>query len=120
VNRPAFPLKIFDEKALRAKTDFLNAFNVIWPVQSPSSKIFGFAATPNQIYIRRRPAPLRGAFRERHGRGAGCGGRDGALDGRCQRGRRRRVVLTPRCWRQVGGFPLATVARKPITGESTL
>ena len=36
--------------------------------------------------------------------------------------RRRRVVLTPRCWRQVAQVPsgAATVARKPITGESTL
>jgi hypothetical protein len=38
-------------------------------------KIIGFAAPPNQIYIRCHPAPFRGAFRERHGRGAGCGGR---------------------------------------------
>jgi hypothetical protein len=84
-------------------------------------KIIGFAAPPNQIYIHRHPVPLRGAFRERHGRGAGCGGRDGALDGRCQRGRRRRVVLTPRRWCQVGGL----VRRRrwqesPVTGESAL
>ena len=33
-------------------------------------------------------------------------------------GRRRRVVLTPRCRRQVGGsIRITTVARKPITGE---
>jgi hypothetical protein len=30
------------------------------------------------------------------------------------------VVLTPRRWCQVGGQPLMTVARKPITGESTV
>src|SRR5437879_12331986 len=47
------------------------------------------------------------------------------------RGRRSRVVLTPRRWRQVGGGfcesnrvrqnlnPPATVTTKPITGEST-
>ena len=35
--------------------------------------------------------------------------------------RRRRVVLTPRCWRQVcGSNSHATVARKPVTGESAL
>jgi hypothetical protein len=28
----------FRQKALRAKTDFLNAFNVIWPVQSSLRK----------------------------------------------------------------------------------
>jgi hypothetical protein len=34
--------------------------------------------------------------------------------------RQKRVVLTSRCWRQVGGSsPQATVARKPVTGEST-
>ncbi|HEY3658874.1 MAG TPA: hypothetical protein VGL34_28200, partial [Steroidobacteraceae bacterium] len=40
--------------------------------------------------------------------------------------RRSRVVLTPRCWRQVGddawsifGITLATVTTKPVTGEST-
>src|SRR6202035_5666134 len=76
---------------------------------------FCFPSDPNQFYISRHPAPHRGAFRDRHGREEGCGGR-----GRCQktndvaRGRRSRVVLTPRLWRQVRGFNLrATVARKP-------
>src|SRR3984893_13507791 len=85
---------------------------------------------PKSTYIHRHPVPLRGAFRERHGRGAGGGGRDGALDGRCQRGRRRRVVLTPRRWRQVGGGNSAGdggkkadhrgehgISRKPLRGE---
>jgi hypothetical protein len=49
----------------------------------------------------------RGATRDRHGRGTGCGGRGGARDGRCQCGRRSRVVLTPRRWRQVGGSNFA-------------
>ena len=47
--------------------------------------------------------PTRGAYRDRHGRGAGCDGRERRL--RRQRfacGRRSRVVLTPRRWRQVG------------------
>src|ERR1700760_1710999 len=45
----------------------------------------------------------------------GCGGREGALDEKRRRGRRSRVVLTPRRWRQVSGasFPGAMVARKP-------
>ena len=47
------------------------------------------------------PVPERGAFRDRHGRGMGCDGRDGAFDERRQGGRRSRVVLTPRRWRQV-------------------
>ena len=35
-------------------------------------------------------------------------------------GRRSRVVLTPRCWRQVRErkLSLMTVARKPVTGKS--
>jgi hypothetical protein len=41
----------------------------------PLSKKFRFSLDPNQIYIHRRPVPQRGAFRDRHGREAGCGGR---------------------------------------------
>jgi hypothetical protein len=52
-------------------------------------------------------------------------------DERCCSVRRSRVVLTPRCWRQVCGCcvgptgrgqnhdPLMTVAKEPVTGEST-
>jgi hypothetical protein len=47
VDRSAFPLKIFVEKAVRAKADFLNAFNVIWPVQSSLRKYS--ASPPPQI-----------------------------------------------------------------------
>src|SRR5579885_2419693 len=51
-----------------------------------------------------RPAPVGGAYRDRHGRGvAGCDGRIGATDERAGLGRRRRVVLVPRCWHQVRG-----------------
>src|SRR5947208_10063404 len=45
------------------------------------------------------------------------------LDERRERVRRSRVVLTPRCWRQVcerQSFSGMTVARKPVTGESAL
>ncbi len=62
------------------------------------------------------PVPLRGAFRDRHGRRR----RDavdahGANDERRRGGRRSRVVLTPRRWCQVGGrrFRQMTVANKP-------
>jgi len=56
--------------------------------------------------------PHRGAYRDRHGRGAGCGGRGSVgransaqTNGACC-GRQSRVVLTPRRWRQVrGNFP---------------
>ena len=42
------------------------------------------------------------------------------LTGDAACGRRSRVVLTPRCWRQVPretSFPGATAARKPVAGE---
>ncbi len=48
----------------------------------PFAKIYRFARTPNHLYIPRRLVPLRGAARDRHGRGAGCGGRGCALDER--------------------------------------
>jgi len=44
------------------------------PCPAPFAKIFPFAITPNQIYILCRLIP-RGAYRDRHGRGMGCGGR---------------------------------------------
>jgi len=44
---------------MRETADLLSRI-VIWAVQSPCSKIFRFAATPNQIYINSRPAPLEG------------------------------------------------------------
>src|SRR5882724_3177694 len=57
--------------------------------------------------IRTRTCPVlshsEGRFANVTDVGAGCGGRGGARDGRCQCGRRSRVVLTPRRWCQVGG-----------------
>jgi hypothetical protein len=78
---------------------------------------YRFPDDPNQSYIHLVPSH-RGAYRDRHGRGTGCGGRGsiGARSGRRAvfrerlparrrtmqaRGRRSRVVLTPRRWRQV-------------------
>jgi hypothetical protein len=58
---------------------------------------------PNQLYIPGRPGPFRGAYRDRHERWV----RD-AMDAAARKtkracsGRRSRVVLTPRRWRQVG------------------
>jgi len=46
-DRSALRHKNFVEKALRAKTDFLSAFSVIWPVQSSSRKYL--ASPPAQI-----------------------------------------------------------------------
>ena len=47
--------------------------------------------------------PMRGADRDRHERAVGCGGRGLRLDERRVKRTVKRVVLTPRCWRQVRG-----------------
>ncbi len=47
--------------------------------------------------------PAKRGVGHRHERGTGSGGRGCAFDERRGSVRRRRVVLTPRCWRQVGG-----------------
>jgi hypothetical protein len=39
------------------KSSFPRHFNVIWAVQSPIVKMFGFSAVPNQWLFSRRPAP---------------------------------------------------------------
>ena len=94
--------------------EFSRRINVICPVQSLSAKIF-CSFRPKSLHISRRPVPHRGAYRDRHGRGAGCGGREAALLTRgADCGRRSRVVLTPRRWRQVGerDFAEATVTNK--------
>ena len=83
---------------------------------------FRFPPTPNQWLRVARPVPARGAYRDRHERGAGCGGRESvgaqeAVAGRVEpRERRqgaqdeRRFARTAkpcgpdtRCWCQVGG-----------------
>jgi hypothetical protein len=78
--------------------------------------------------------PHRGAYRDRHGRGAGCGGRGGAIDEQRLSGRPNRVVLTPRRWCQVGGSNSAddggkrarspgrarSKPLKPLRGESRM
>ena len=70
----------------------------------PFAKIFLFPSDANHLHIPRHPGPHKGAFRDRHERWAGMRWTLIALLTRaliC--GRRSRVVLTPRRWRQVGG-----------------
>jgi hypothetical protein len=53
---------------------------------APLLKIFRFSVCANHLHIRRRPVPHRGAARDRHERGAGCGGRRRRFDeGACMR-----------------------------------
>jgi hypothetical protein len=40
------------EKTMRAKSNLLKRFNLIWVVQSPLAKIFRFPCTPNQWFFR--------------------------------------------------------------------
>ena len=97
------------------KSNFLSPINVIWAVQSHSKNILIFRNGKSLLYPP-PSCPTGGAARDRHGRGTGCGGRKGRQRrGRFSCGRRSRVVLTPRRWRQVRGkqFPRMMVARKP-------
>ncbi len=87
-------------RRLRAQFNFSRYFNLICPVQS-SRKNIPVSFRPKSPAYSSPSRPKRGAARDRHERGAGCGGREGALDEQRRCGRRSRVVLTPRCWRQV-------------------
>src|ERR1700691_3200620 len=75
-----------------------------YPTQCPApfAKIFRFTFHPNHLYIFSCPALTRGVSRSSRTR-AGCGGRkERQRRERSPCGRRSRVVLTPRRWRQVG------------------
>ena len=92
------------------------------PIQSDRTVCFKirkfiFRFSENCAYLCASRSLRRGASANRHERW----GRD-AMDARCARdercrcGRRNRVVLTPRRWRQaLGDDPRATVAKKPGT-----
>jgi hypothetical protein len=74
---PAFgDWPVFSQNAV-----LLKQIKVIWAVQSPLQKYF--RSLPTQITCL-SPAVLshRGAARDRHGRGAGCGGREERIDER--------------------------------------
>jgi hypothetical protein len=71
------------------------------PVSSP--KIFHFAPDPNHSYIPHRPVPQRGVSRSSRTRGGMRWTWTVLLTRAPFRGRRSRVVLTPRRRRQVGG-----------------
>jgi hypothetical protein len=91
------------------------------PVQPPLQKYSGSLQSQiTSTSIASRPA--RGTYRDRHGRwvrdamDAACQARSSARTNDIARGRRSRVVLTPRRWRQVlekQSFLGMTVANKP-------
>src|SRR5580765_555952 len=55
---------------------FSKPINVICPVHSWREKYFTFADGQISSTSSRRPTPARGAYRDRHERREGCGGRD--------------------------------------------
>jgi hypothetical protein len=72
-------------------------------VQPLAEKICPCAVGQITFTPSRHPVPSRGAARNRHERGAGCGGRWSRRKACAETsGRRSRVVLAPRRWRQVG------------------
>src|SRR3984893_9647894 len=95
---------------MRKAPNLLNRIKVICPTGKsanscpvPSQKIFRFAIDPTRIYILAILSHSEGRYANVTDVGAGCDGRGGARDGRCQCGRRSRVVLTPRRWCQACG-----------------
>src|SRR6202161_3416085 len=82
---------------------FSFGFNLIWVVQSLAQKYSGSLLTQITCISSAIPAHTQGAFRDRHERRVGMRWTRVALLTRALfRGRRSRVVLTPRRWRQVG------------------
>jgi hypothetical protein len=71
-------------------------------LSSPAAKNILLPVFGKSLSYFRRPAHSEGRFAIVTDVGAGCGGRGGALDEQRSSGRRSRVVLTPRRWRQVG------------------
>jgi hypothetical protein len=71
-------------------------------MSSPSSKNIPIFRNRKSVYTHRHPALTRGALRGRHGRWVrDAVDADSAFDEWRESGRRSRVVLTPRRWRQV-------------------
>jgi hypothetical protein len=96
--------------------------NCLIPLSSPVCKNIFVSFRPKSPAYFMPSHPSRGALAIVTNVGVGCGGRGGAFDEQRQRVRRRRVVLTPRCWRQVAWkiFCAAMVTKKPVARESTI
>jgi hypothetical protein len=76
---------------------------------APSSKIFLFIADPNQIYISAIPSLMRGVSRSSRTRDGMRWTRTALLTRAHVCGRRSRVVLTPRRWRQVCAMAMSAL-----------
>src|SRR5664279_6484495 len=90
-------------RGMTAEKKFSFGFKLIWVVQSYQQKYSHSLLTQITFTSPAIPARYRGAFRDRHERRAGMRWTQAALLTRALScGRRSRVVLTPRRWRQVG------------------
>jgi hypothetical protein len=107
---------------MTAEKQFSFGFNLMLPVQSPLQKYFHFLLTQITFTSLAIPAQYKGAFRDRHERRAwDAMDVDSALTKALICGRRGRVVLTPRRWRQVLEKQASWGRRwqeSPVTGES--
>src|SRR3954453_1904470 len=117
-SRSSWSAYAFDEPA-GSSCDFLEAAQTDLPVQPRFEKYFGFLPAQITTVVPPVSSHQRGVSRSSRTRGGmgGTGrvrGRGGVADERHQGGRRSRVVLTPRRWRQAcGDKPEATVTNKP-------
>ncbi len=90
-------------------------------LSSPFCKNISLLIFSKSLYIPRRLVPQRGGSRSSRNAGRDAVDADALQDGQRRRGRRSRVVPTPRRWCQIGG-KLSRRRRwqtSPVTGEST-
>ena len=108
-------------RRIAAKDEFIFPLRSIDPTgksaklcPAPRAKTFRFNICANQLHVRRRPAPLKGRFAIVTDAGRDAVDAEGAGDESAFCGRRSRVVLTPRRWRQVCGkrFPQSDGGKK--------
>jgi hypothetical protein len=62
---------------MREKSNFACPFKLIWLVQCLAQKYTSFYFSEIDVHFT-RSAPAQGAYRDRHERGAECGGRERA------------------------------------------
>jgi hypothetical protein len=115
-----WPRLMPSQTRLRVQAKFFCAFKLIWAVQSFLKKYFSSSSLTQITSLIRAIPSHRGALRNVINAGRDAVDAAGACDERCRRGRRSRVVLTPRCWRQVCEKKRRRRCQTSlVTGEST-
>ena len=92
------------QNRLRINSDFAKQFNRLRPFGPPRRK-FLFTKTRTRVYLSPSRLFEEGRYGPRHKREAGCDGRETCETIAGVRGRRRRVVLSPRRWGQARDKP---------------